>query len=168
VFDFVYSIGVLHHLPDPEAGFRRLGRLPKEGAPLWIWVYSKRRRVLNSMLESVRVLTKRLPFPVLRGICLLAATVDYGLFVWPSRYLVRTPLRRSIPARLRIYAEYPFQVSFADWFDRLSAPVRFYYDERDLTEWAERAGWSDYRIEPTGLYGFRLQREEGQKAPCVA
>ncbi len=165
-FDFVYSIGVLHHLPDPEAGFRALESLSRQGAPVWIWVYSKRRRLVNFLLEAARAATTHLPFSLLKSICFLAAVIDYGFFVLPGRYLTRTPLRFLVSPRLRVYGEYPFQVCYADWFDRLSAPIRFYYDEDDLTRWAERAGWSNYRIEPTGLYGFRLQREEERQATC--
>ena len=168
VFDLVYCLGVLHHLPEPEAGFRSLQRLCRDGGALWIWVYSKRRRVLNFLLERARAVTTRIPFPLLKMLCYIAGAIDYAFFIVPSRRLLTTPLGRWVPPRLALYAEYPFQVTVADWFDRLSAPVRFYYDERDLAAWAQRAGWSRYRIEPTGLYGFRLQREEEIEAPCVA
>ena len=168
VFDFVYCLGVLHHLPEPEAGFNSLQRLCKKGGAFWIWVYSKRRRVVNFLLERARAVTKWLPFPILKALCYIAGAVDYTFFVEPSRLLLRTRLGRWVPPRLALYAEYPFQVTIADWFDRLSAPVRFYYDEKDLTAWAERAGWNRYRIEATGLYGFRLQRDEEIEASCVA
>jgi hypothetical protein len=104
----------------------------------------------------------------LKAISFAAAFVDYGLFVLPARRLIGGSFSKWIPPRLAVYADYPFQVSFADWFDRLSAPVRFYYDEKDLAGWAERAGWSKYHIDPTGLYGFRLQRDQKQETPCVA
>lgn len=168
VFDFVYCLGVLHHLPDPEAGFLALQRLARDEGAFWIWVYSKKRRFLNSLLETARAITKRLPFPLLRAISFMAATVDYCFFVVPSRSLIGSRFSNWIPPRLAVYANYRFQVCFADWFDRLSAPVRFYYDEKDLAGWAERVRWSRYHIDPTGLYGFRLQREEGRQAPCVA
>jgi hypothetical protein len=60
-------------------------------------------------------------------------------------------------ARVKVYAQYPFQVCYADWFDRLSPPIRFYYDERDLHGWAEAVALRDVRITPTGQYGWRLQ-----------
>jgi SAM-dependent methyltransferase/uncharacterized protein YbaR (Trm112 family) len=39
VFDMIYSIGVIHHLPEPEKGFRKLFTLVKEGGKIFIWVY---------------------------------------------------------------------------------------------------------------------------------
>jgi hypothetical protein len=50
-------------------------------------------------------------------------------------------------------------VCYADWFDRLSAPIRFYYDGEDLAGWAARAGLVNVRISQTGLYGWRLYGE---------
>jgi SAM-dependent methyltransferase/uncharacterized protein YbaR (Trm112 family) len=40
-FDYVYSLGVLHHTPDPRAGVQRLARVLREGGDMSIWVYPK-------------------------------------------------------------------------------------------------------------------------------
>lgn len=37
--DFGYSLGVLHHLPDPEAGLRACVNLLKPGAPFLVYLY---------------------------------------------------------------------------------------------------------------------------------
>jgi SAM-dependent methyltransferase len=39
-FDLVYSIGVLHHTPDPEAAFRAIARHLAPGGTLCVWVYA--------------------------------------------------------------------------------------------------------------------------------
>jgi SAM-dependent methyltransferase len=39
-FDFIYSIGVLHHTPDCEKAFKSLPRLLKPGGRIAIWLYS--------------------------------------------------------------------------------------------------------------------------------
>jgi len=38
-FDFVYSIGVIHHTPDPKAALRALVKHVKPGGKIAIWVY---------------------------------------------------------------------------------------------------------------------------------
>ena len=38
-FDIIFSIGVLHHTPDPQAYFKRLVPLLKPGGTIAIWVY---------------------------------------------------------------------------------------------------------------------------------
>jgi SAM-dependent methyltransferase len=159
-FDFTYSLGALHHLPDPERGFRSLLPYLKPDAPIFVWVYSKRRVVINRLLERVRVFTTRLPLSLLKYICLILAVIDFWGFIFPYRVgaalLRRLNFERWIPPRIRLYAKFPFRVCYADWFDRLAAPIRFYYDERDLQEWADRSWLEKAQISPTGAYGFRL------------
>ncbi len=160
-FDFAYSLGVLHHLPDPERGFRALVPLVKPGGTIFVWVYSTARPVVNALLETARTLTRRLPHRVLHGFSLAAAGIDWGGFIGPYRLALHLPglaalaERLTVP-RIKLYAQYPFQVSVADWFDRLAAPRRHYYGPDDLAGWAERAGLSDVHITPTGKYGWRL------------
>jgi SAM-dependent methyltransferase len=69
-------------------------------------------------------------------------------------------LMKKLPLpRLRLYTHYPFQVVYADWFDRFAAPIRFYYDENDLSGWVSRAKLTHTSISPTGLFGWRAYGE---------
>ena len=159
-FDFVYSVGVLHHLPDPGRGMASLVPLLRPGGTLFVWLYSTSRRVLNFLLECVRAVTTRCPHPLVQGLSWAAALVDYGGFVWPYRCLHAMPflgrlIERLAPARIKLYSAYPFQVLYADWFDRLAAPIRYYYDEEGVRGLLIRAGVSDIQVTPTGLYGWR-------------
>jgi SAM-dependent methyltransferase len=163
-FDFAYSIGVLHHLPDPEGGFRCVTSLVKAGGSVFIWVYSNRRRVMNAVLECARAVTTRLPPPAQNATSFAAAVIDWGGFIVPYKALssVRpmTPVVEKLPLpRLKIYSRYPFQVVWADWFDRLAAPIRFYYDGDDMAAWLNRARLVRTTISPTGLFGWRAYGE---------
>ena len=159
-FDFIYCLGALHHLPDPEAGFQSLLPHLKKGGVIFIWVYSKKRRVINRMLEAVRGVTTRLPLGFLKQVCWIMALIDYFIFINPYRLIAPWFKRIGIilwaPPRIRLYAKFPFRVCYADWFDRLAAPIRFYYDEQDLQGWASRAGLREVVVSPTGAYGCRL------------
>jgi len=111
--------------------------------------------------EAARAVTRRLPHRILHGLSLAAACVDWGGFIGPYRLARRLPgvgplAERAALARVKLYARYPFQVSVADWFDRLATPRRHYYGPEDLAGWATRAGLADVRITPTGKYGWRL------------
>lgn len=158
-FDLVYSIGVLHHLPDPQRGLNTLTPLARSGGQVFVWVYSKSRRMTNFLLESVRMVTARLPHPLVSALSFAGAAVDQYGFVVPYRILRRLPgtgrlAERMLP-RIKLYSTYPFQVLQADWFDRLAAPIRFYYSEDEVERFAQRAGLTDIKISPTGLYGWR-------------
>jgi len=159
-FDFVYSIGVLHHLPDPENGVRAIASLLRPSGALYLWLYSSTRRISNFLLEVVRLLTTRLPHPVVNGLSFLGALVDRYAFILPYQVLRRVPLMggmfgRMTPPRIRMYSHYPFQVLHADWFDRLAAPIRYYYSEPEVRGLLQRAGLVEIQTSPTGQYGWR-------------
>ncbi|MCB7128049.1 MAG: methyltransferase domain-containing protein, partial [Candidatus Brocadiales bacterium] len=63
--DFVYSIGVLHHLPDPKQGFLALSHLLTHGAPIFIWVTSRGRGRQIALFTLMRSLSTRLPLRLL-------------------------------------------------------------------------------------------------------
>jgi len=159
-FDFIYSLGVLHHLPDPESGFRGLVPLLKPGGTIIIWVYSDTRRWLNRTLEMVRRVTTRLPAPVVRVVSLVAGVVDYSGFVVPYKALRRIPrigpqIDRLAWKRVKLYSQYPFTVAWADWFDRLAAPYRAYYDGPTLQRWLAQMRLTNIQVSPTEAYGWR-------------
>lgn len=163
-FDFAYSIGVLHHLPDPERGFQSLVPLVKSRGAAFIWVYSKSRSALNAVLETARPVTTRLPRIGQRFLSFVGAAVDWCGFILPYRLAASLPIvgpiaKKFVFARIKLYSVYPFQVVYADWFDRLAAPIRFYYDERDMSGWLDRAKLERRVISPTGLYGWRAYGE---------
>lgn len=163
-FDFAYSIGVLHHLPEPERGFRSVVSMVRPSGAVFIWVYSKSRRILNFQLECVRRVTTRLPKPAQAWVAFVGALIDWVFFITPYRLLAAMPgvgdaVRKRSLARIKLYSRYPFQVAWADWFDRLAAPIRFYYNAADLTEWLARAGLERTAISPTGLFGWRAYGE---------
>lgn len=168
VFDFVYSIGVLHHLPDPKKGFTALLPVVKDKGSVSIWVYSKARFILNSLLEMVRWVTTRLPLRTTKWLSLLMASIDWCLFIAPYRYGKKIPLLSwmaeciaRLSPRTKEYSECPFFVCYTDWFDRLSAPIRFYYGEEELRDWAVSTGLRNVHISPTGKNGWRLHGEKG-------
>ena len=163
VFDFAYSIGVLHHLPDPERGYQSLLPIVKSKGSVFIWVYSKKRAVVNAILETARAITTRVPPGVQKALSYTFAVADWGVI---KAYQVAAAipgigaLVRMLPLpRLRLYTHYPFQVVYADWFDRFAAPIRFYYDENDMAHWLGRAKLKNTSVSPTGLFGWRAYGE---------
>ncbi|HEY0026010.1 MAG TPA: class I SAM-dependent methyltransferase [Longimicrobium sp.] len=155
-FDFVCSIGVLHHLPDPEAGFRSLLRLLRPGGTIHVYLYwaledaPAWKRGLLRAVRAFRRLTVRMPYPLLDKVAWVTAAGGYATFVLPYRYLSRHRATRGLVAEfpLQVYAQYPFKVCYNDQFDRLSAPLEFRYSRAQVEEWFHRAGLEDVRVEP--------------------
>lgn len=145
-FDFVYSLGVLHHLPDPEGAFRNLLRYVRPGGEVQIYLYGKAesvgKRATLGAISAMRRVTTRLPHSLVHGLSYLAALAVFVVFVLPRRAGRRVPALRGLTEKLPMgaYADYPFRVCVNDQFDRFSAPVENRYGKPDVEGWLERAG----------------------------
>ena len=148
-FDFVYSIGVLHHLPEPKTGFLTLTRLLKSDAPIFIWVYLRRRGRQIAAFSLMRAISTRMPLRLLDVVCLAIATGQWLAWIVPYRILSRfratQRFARYIPFTL--YARYPFRTLHTDWFDGLSVPLVNYYRREQVEAWYREAGLERVRID---------------------
>jgi SAM-dependent methyltransferase len=142
-FDFIYSLGVLHHLDDTCGALRGLVRHVKPGGRVRIYLYWKRHGVAGVLLRGVtalRAVTTRMPMRPLKALAWVVSALLAAGVVLPYKLLARAgqPLRASWP--LVVYAKYPFDVLFNDQFDRLSAPLEKRYDADEVRELLESAG----------------------------
>jgi SAM-dependent methyltransferase/uncharacterized protein YbaR (Trm112 family) len=152
-FDFIYSIGVLHHLPDPEVAFQNLLRFLKPGGEVQIYLYWKPesspiKALLLSGVAGARRLTTRLPHRVVYLLAYPAAVSAFLFFVWPYRIMKRLrPFERlaeELP--MKQYASFPFRVCVNDQLDRLSAPIENRYTRADVHDWLARASLESPRV----------------------
>jgi SAM-dependent methyltransferase/uncharacterized protein YbaR (Trm112 family) len=146
-FDTVYSVGVLQHIDDPQAALRGVASRMRPGTPLLLWVYG-RREWWYQPIEWSRTLTRRLPLRVLRPIALLLALLSELLLLTPYRVLSKIPGLRVLANRIpgRIYARFPFRENYIGWFDRLVAPVTFYFSADDIQSMLREAGFGQVRL----------------------
>ena len=130
-FDFIYSIGVLHHTPDTRAAFLRLPGLLKPGGVIAIWVYSSTTENLQ-MSEWLRKLTPKLPQPWLLATCRIAAPMYH---LHRLRGIGRLT-RRALPTSMNEDPRWRWLDTF-DWY----APTYQWKHTFDEVEgWFEGAG----------------------------
>jgi SAM-dependent methyltransferase len=161
-FDLVYSIGVLHHLPDPESGFRELLKFVKTGGRILIYVYHKLdeaprwHRGLLAVVTAMRQVTTRTPRPLLKAFCTVVAASSYAGLITPARILKKSVRLQGIAENipLHAYAEYPFYFIYTDTFDRFSVPLEQRYSRDQLLPWFTGNGLSDISI--LGGSGWRV------------
>jgi len=153
-FDLAYSIGVLHHLPDPKQGFLRMNAHLKPGGRVAIWVYGKEgNQWIESLVDPLRIhLTSRLPKLATQCVSFsfalplfAALKALYGPAHKDPRWL---PLKRRLP-----YAEYlcaisgySFAENFWNVFDHLVAPTAFYHRREDIEDWFSTANIQQVQI----------------------
>jgi SAM-dependent methyltransferase/uncharacterized protein YbaR (Trm112 family) len=152
-FDMVYSLGVLHHLPEPEAGFREILRYGKPGADILVYLYwslndePRWKRIILASVTLVRRVTTRLPFPLLRAFSWCVAVACEICLVAPYRLLRNTRWKASAETLpLKLYADFPFRVLYQDQFDRLSAPLENRYDRQQVEGWLVRSAVENWEI----------------------
>jgi SAM-dependent methyltransferase len=92
--DYVFSIGVLHHIPDPSPVVGAAYRALRPGGQFLVWLYGKEGNNLYLLLvKPLRKITKHLPH------FLLASLVE--AVYWPMMLYV--DLCRALPFPLRRY-----------------------------------------------------------------
>lgn len=150
-FDYAFSIGVLHHLPDPERGFRALVSRLKPGGAISAWVYGREGNgwIVNGVTPIREHVTSHLPHGVLD---MLSAAITLPL--WLGTKLVYGPSRGKVLGMQLPYGQYlayiapfPFREQRSIVFDHLVAPVAFYIRRDEFEGWFARAGLQDVRIE---------------------
>lgn len=143
VFDYAFSIGVLHHMPEPRAGFVSLASKVRAGGHLSAWVYGAENnewitRFVSPLRERV---TSRISQRALLHLSKIPASAVYA-----ATKLVYGPLNRSgrgaTLARHLFYNDYLNAISGFGWreqhtivFDHLVAPTAFYIHKEEFAEW---------------------------------
>jgi len=145
VFDLGVSVGVIHHLPEPAAGFRSLASRVRHGGKVSIWVYGhENNEWIPRYVDPVRTaVTARLPPATLRALSAVPAAA-----LWAA---IKTVYRNEVPDSIRgklPYAEYfgsmgkfPFDEIHSIVFDQLVTPVAYYLRGDEVRDWF-REGFS--------------------------
>ena len=151
-FDYAFSVGVLHHLPDPRGGFLSLASKVKPGGHLTGWIYGAENnewivRFVNPVREQI---TSRMDRRVLLQLSKIPAT-----WLYLATKLVYGPLNRngSSLAKHLFYNDYLKAIAPFGWreqhtivFDHLVAPTAFYISREEFEEWWRELGATDVTI----------------------
>ena len=141
-FDYAFSIGVLHHLPDPRAGFRSLASKVKGGGYISAWVYgAENNGWITGLIDPLR---EKFSSRINRRALLHLSKVPTAL-VYLATKLVYGPVNRNGGSRLArhlFYNDYLSAISHFGWreqhtivFDHLVAPTSHYIRREDFEEW---------------------------------
>ena len=175
-FDFIYSVGVLHHTPDCERAFKALPRLLKPGGRVAIWLYSGYNRWYR-MSDVYRKVTRRLPPRVLHKLCYVVVPL-HGV----HQLLKKVPLVGRPASSALAYAFPMAHHSDPEWrildtFDWYSPWYQSKHTYEEVFRWFESCGLENLKViqKPIAVQGQRplhsatpegtQQREMSQ---CVA
>jgi SAM-dependent methyltransferase len=142
-FDFIYCIGVLHHLPWPEKGFRELIKHLKPEGRISIWVYGKEGNLLLKPLLALRRLTIKLSLEVNKLISLSILSLIYPIII-----LYKLFKKINLPHRdFFIYlSNFNLNLINSIIFDQLIAPIANYYRKEEIEQWFANVGLKNVLI----------------------
>lgn len=151
--DLAFSVGVLHHLPDPERGFRALSAAVRPGGRVTVWVYgAEGNEWIVDYVDPVRThVTAHLPRRML-----YEAARPLGWALAGAAKGVYRPLARGAGKALHsklFYADYltyiarfPVREIHSIVFDHLVTPVAHYLSQKELAAWFDDARFRDVAI----------------------
>ena len=152
VFDYAFSVGVLHHLPDPRQGFLSLASKVKPGGHLSAWIYgAENNEWIVRFVNPVRAhVTSRLDQRVLLHLSKVPAA---GMFL--ATKLIYGPLNRrgSTLGQYLFYNDYLSAIAPFGWreqhlivFDHLVEPTAFYISREEFESWWRDLEAADFVI----------------------
>ncbi len=136
-FDFVFSIGVMHHDTNTRDVFGAVAPMVKSGGRYSVWLYRRNQwwqEILNSGFRSV---TTRMPQAFLRSLCHVGAILG------------GTPLvNRTLNKIVNFSAHPSYENRVCDTFDWWAPEYQQHHTVEELQSWFADAGFGDLQELP--------------------
>lgn len=147
-FDLAYSIGVLHHTPDPRSAFERVAATVKKGGGLAVYLYAGYGPARH-FSDMIRKVTTRLPLRMMFAISAIAV---------PLYYLYRLPVLGKVLHLLCPNSLHPdWRWRWLDTFDWYTPPYQWKFLYPEVFRWFRAGGFLDVEVfdDPIRMRGVR-------------
>jgi len=150
-FDFVFSLGVLHHIPDTQQAMIDAVKMLKRGGHFLVYLYYDldNRGIVFKMIyylsNFIRLLVNKLPQKLKAFVCdLLAFTLYLPLIFFARLVKMITPGKnwyQKIP--LSAYVNKSINVIRNDSLDRFGTPLEQRFTKKEIKIMMEKSGLKD-------------------------
>lgn len=153
-FDFVFSLGVLHHLPDTFQAIQHCYTKTKSGGWFLLYLYYNLEnrgiifRSLFNVSTQFRKVISSFPSSLKHLLCELIA----GIIYWPlAKFSLLVSffsekIAKNIP--LSYYRKTSFFIMRNDALDRFGTPLEKRFSKKEITEMLSKAGFIGIRFSP--------------------
>jgi len=151
-FDLIFSVGVVHHIPDPLPVMKAAHAALKPNGRMVVWLYGKEgNRLFLALALPLRAVSKRLPDSLLQ---LVVHALDLPLRAYIA-------LSRIAPLPLRDYMQNYLAKVAPDKrrliiFDHLNPAYAKYYSRTEAIRLFEEAGFADIAIHHRHGYSWTV------------
>jgi len=147
-FDFVYSIGVLHHIPDTLKAMQACVDKVKPGGYFFTYLYynldgrSFLFRFVYKLSNFLRLIICRFPEPLKKAVCNALAVIIYMPLILANRFLKLLGVGKKIRSKIPLYGyeNKSFYVIRNDALDRFGTPLEQRFTKNQIQEMMERCG----------------------------
>lgn len=150
--DLVISLGVLHHIADPNPTVRAARAALKPGGKMIAWLYGKEGNELYlAVVEPLRKITSVMPHSLLSGFCYVADLI----------VMVYAQLCRWLPLPMRNYVSEIYGKLAADKrrlviYDQLNPAYAKYYTRAEALALLEENGFNNVRVHQRHGYSWTV------------
>lgn len=144
--DFGYSLGVLHHIPDTQAGIDACVDKLKSGAPFLVYLYYALDnrpwwfKMIFSGVNAVRFCISRLPWFFKNIVCQVIACFVYWPLARISKFLEKVGIKKIDNIPLSFYRHKSFYVMKTDALDRFGTRLEQRFTKEQIQKMLEAAG----------------------------
>jgi SAM-dependent methyltransferase len=159
-FDFVFSLGVFHHVPNTEAAIVKAVRKVKKGGHFMVYLYYSLDnrgfafKLLFHLSNMLRVIISKLPGRLKSIVCDILAVTLYLPFVLVSKLIRKISpsgnLHKKIP--LSYYTDKSMKIIRNDSLDRFGTPLEQRFSKIQIEQMMIKAGLTGIVFSPNEPY----------------
>lgn len=142
-FDFVFSIGVMHHDADTRSVFDAVAPMVKPGGRYSVWLYRRNQWWQELINSGLRAGTRRMPQGLLRALCHVGAVLGGIPFI-----------NRTLNKVVSFSAHPDYENRVCDTFDWWAPAYQHHHTTAELRTWFTEAGFHELRILPPEKTGW--------------
>lgn len=136
-FDFVFSIGVMHHDADTRKVFDAVARFVKPGGRYSVWLYRRNQWWQEEINRGLRAVTTRMPSTLLKPFCHVGAVLG-GIPL----------INRTLNKFVNFSAHPSYENRVCDTFDWWAPQYQYHHTVDELSQWFNDAGFAELKVLP--------------------
>ncbi|MBK7183824.1 MAG: class I SAM-dependent methyltransferase [Bacteroidetes bacterium] len=159
-FDFVFSLGVLHHIPDTQSAMNACVRKLKPGGYFLVYLYYNLDnrgflfRFLFQLANGLRSFISKMPAKLKAVVCDIIATLIYFPFAKFALAIKKIAPKSYAKIPLSYYHDKSFYVMRNDSLDRFGTPLEQRFTKEQIHQMMINAGLVNIQFSDNAPFGM--------------
>lgn len=151
IFDFAYSFGVLHHIPNPKNGLLEITRVLKKDSPVFLYLYENHadniiKYAAVKIITCLRKITVNIPPRVFYVFCWFLSPFIYIIFSLPAGILRKFKITKYISDKIPFNFGTGIFSLRGDLYDRLMTPIEHRFNKQEVYDMFRECGFQHINI----------------------